>query len=395
MYAQELSNNSMKKIFATATAILLVITTGVYLLFPTPEVYAWYDTDFSNRVVIEINPNHVDATLTDFPVYIDMATLPDLSAMNSDCGDVRVVESDDATETPREIVDCDTGAGTGEMYFKADSLSSSATTTFYIYYGNSGASDYATSSTNGASNVWTNYGGVWHMGTTVLVDSSGNVSDSTTNTGTNSTDSKIGVATDYSGSSQRSIIPDNASIGTDVTGTLTYTAWFEGDAWSRSLEKSDSYFMLSFAGAGDNGPLIKNGGNKVASVGTLSTGTYHHLGGRFNGSAGTLDAIVAGEINDTTSSLGSTLDTGGNDLYVGSDDTTNYFNGRIDELRISSNVFSAEYMRAEYDNVNTPEPFYWVGSQESAPDETEESIPVAARDGGIIIRDGGMIIRGS
>ena len=382
----------MKKILSVSLAIILIVGTAFYFL--PFQAQAWYDTDFTKRVVVEINPDHVDATLSNFPVYIDMSDLPDLSSMISDCGDVRVVESDDSTETPREIVDCDTGAGTGEMYFKADSLSSSATTTFYIYYGNSGASDYATSSTNGASNVWTNYGGVWHMGTTVLVDSSGNVSDSTTNTGTNSTDSKVGVATDYSGSSQRSIIPDNASIGTDVTGGLIYTAWFEGDAWTRSLEKSDSYFMLSFAGAGDNGPLIKNGGNKVADVGTLATGSYHHLGGRFDGSAGTLDAILAGEINNTTSSLGATLDTGGNDLYVGSDDTTNYFNGRIDELRISSNVFSAQYIRAEYDNINTPTPFYWIGSEEDVPASGEPYIPVAIRDAGIMTRDGGLEIRG-
>ncbi|GAG31726.1 unnamed protein product, partial [marine sediment metagenome] len=71
----------------------------------------------------------------------------------------------------------------GELHFRADSLSSSSNTNFYIYYGNSGASDYAVTATYGRNNVWSNsYAAVWHLeeevggtGTSNLyVDSTGN-----------------------------------------------------------------------------------------------------------------------------------------------------------------------------------------------------------------------------
>src|SRR6185503_6949856 len=148
--------------------------------FTTSAGFAGGFEDWSNRVAVTVQHGQVGGALTDFPVYVDLSDMPAgfWSAVNSDCGDIRVTESDGTTEVPREVAACNTGGDTGELYFKAPALSSSSDSTFYIYYGDSGASDYATSATYGAQNVWTNgYKSVYHF----EQDPSGTVLDSTAN----------------------------------------------------------------------------------------------------------------------------------------------------------------------------------------------------------------------
>jgi hypothetical protein len=145
----------------------------------------WYDTDWQYRKQITVQSAEVDANVSNFPVYVDLADLGAdfFSNVNADGGDIRVTNSGGVTEMPREVVDISTGGQTGELHFRADSLSSSANTSFYIYYGNSGASDYAVTATYGRNNVWSNsYEAVYHLeeetagtGTANLyVDSTGN-----------------------------------------------------------------------------------------------------------------------------------------------------------------------------------------------------------------------------
>lgn len=330
-----------------------------------PSSGSWYNASWGYRVKITVDAAEVDATLTNFPVFVDLSDLPAgfQTNVNSDGSDIRVTTDDGTTEVPREVVSY--ASGVGELHFKAPSLSSSVDTDFYIYYGNSGASDYAVSATYGRNNVWTeDFGFVCHMGGGTLVDSTGQVSDSSTQTGTLFSSGKIGVATDYSGSSQHSIFPDNASM--DIITEGTWTMWANADSWAtRSMEKSNAYFLLgNFSGAGSNGPLVKPA-NDVADSGTLSTGVWYMTGARFLFSGtGTLDAIINGVAVDTTTGIAADIDDGG-DLYLGSDDAGAYFNGRIDEMRISLVARSDAWLAAEYSNQNSTTGFYAVGSQET------------------------------
>ncbi|MFQ5922269.1 MAG: LamG-like jellyroll fold domain-containing protein, partial [Anaerolineales bacterium] len=145
----------------------------------------WYNTNWSYRKQITVQSSQVDANVSNFPVYVDLADLGAdfFSNVNADGGDIRVTNSTGTVEMPREVVAINTGAQTGELHFRADSLSSSANTNFYIYYGNSGASDYAVTATYGRNNVWSNsYAAVWHLEeeaagtstTNLYVDSTGN-----------------------------------------------------------------------------------------------------------------------------------------------------------------------------------------------------------------------------
>jgi hypothetical protein len=66
----------------------------------------------------------------------------------------------------------DTALKTGELHFKADILSSTSSSQFYIYFDNPNAQSYTATSTFGRNAVWTGYRAVYHGdGTT---DSTGN-----------------------------------------------------------------------------------------------------------------------------------------------------------------------------------------------------------------------------
>ena len=123
----------------------------------------------------------MDATLANFPVQVDLNDLGAefLTNAKADGGDIRVTKADGTTELPRQVIL--EGGAPSELHFKADSLSSSANTSFYIYYGNASASEPAAASAYGSESVWTNsYAGVWHLNEV----SGTSISDSTSNANT-------------------------------------------------------------------------------------------------------------------------------------------------------------------------------------------------------------------
>jgi hypothetical protein len=363
--------NTVRRTFAVIIAVALA--GGIfYSRYSSPmhAEAAWYDSGWGYRTALTIPAGTVGSDLDDFPVYVDMADMPTdfWTHANADCSDVRITTSDGSTEVPVEVASC--SSSNGELYFKAPVISSASDTIFYIYYGNASASMPAVTATYGRNSVWSNgFGGVWHMGTATLVDSTGNVGDSTTNTGTVSSSSLFGTATDYDGSSQQSIIPDAPSINADVLSSLTYTLWLNAGAFTRAMEKGDQYFLLNITGAGDMGPLVKvNTTNEMANVGSLSTGTWYQLGGEYSytgGSSGTIAAIKNGALVASNTGFSSHIDAGSKSLYLGSDDSGARFNGRIDEVRISSVVRSSAWLAAEYANGHSPSTFYSFASEEA------------------------------
>jgi hypothetical protein len=268
-------------------------------------------------------------------------------------------DSGKTTEWAREIV------SVTEMHVKVPSL----TSTVEIFVDWDGVrDDYAVGATYGRNAVWSNgFGGVWHMGAGVLVDSTGQVGNSTTNEGT-ATTGKVGDATDYNGS-QRTIIPNAASI--NIGDELTYSMWTNADSFGRALEKSDAFFFIDYSGAGSLGPLVKPN-NEVADIGNLTTGQWYNLVGRFSVTSDTLDAIRDGVVIDTTSFAGP-IDTPGLPLYIGADDGTGRYDGRIDEVRISSVKRSIEWLALEHTNQND-EATFWGTWTDAASNPTVTNI---------------------
>lgn len=375
--------------------------TGYGAIQSTTTPAAWYNASWGYRVPIEVNPNYVDADLTDYPVYVNLNNLPSgfhTNVNQTDARDIRVTKSDGTTEVPREVVFYTAASDTGELHFKASgTLSGTATTTFYVYYGNSGASDYALDATYGAENVWrSEYKGVWHMQALNDLDSTTNDNDGTAQAGHTSGDLLTGgkLAGSYHNFDDEGT--DYISVGSGTSLDIT-TSGITISSW---INTSDTGFNTIFGAYNASSPYNGYGfitGFPVASKLGYWSGTAGTWRGNANTVTGAWTFVQAAA--DSSSVIfykngASDGSTGGDHnpnayastKYIGSVAAgTNPFAGDIDELRIYAGKLDATWLSTEYNNQNSPSTFYWLGSQEVNPS------PASTR---IIRLKGGTRLRG-
>lgn len=339
---------------------------------------AWYDFDWTSRKAITIDASVIDATLTNFPVYVDLADLGSdfFTEVNADGGDIRITQSDGVTEVAREVVAINTGAETGELHFNATSIASTTDTTFYIYYGNSGASEPAASATYGSENTWnSNYEAVYH-----LSESGSTYSDSTSNghdgtgEGTNPT-----VTTGVLGDGQ-DIASGRIDLGngmnTDLisAGAYAVSVWVNLDTSASDQSPVSQYtaagdlLFWADAGGGGTGFCHYNGTympSDCKDLNNQNVSTWQYLVARHDGSVGSVyvDGQITG-VGDTSSTFA--VDAGVR-FSIGTqngDSTARQFNGQVDEVRIVSSALSAEWIAAEYQNQATTTDFYTIAASE-------------------------------
>ncbi len=354
---------------------------------------AWYNNSWDYRVKVTVQSSKVAENLTNYPVYVDLDDLPAAFFTNvkSDGGDIRVTTSDETTEVAREVVAINTGGTTGQLHFKAPSLSSTSNTDFYIYYGNSGASEPANDATYGRNNVWSDYGGVWHMeedpsGTAPqMTDSTGNGNDGTsagTMTSGDSIASKITNGLDFDGSD------DYISVDNDATlngSAITVQCWFQATSFAavRNLvTKHDTTADQGFALVANTTPRLRlqasdnaSGWPAVTVTGSnaLSTGTDYMVHATIDGTS--TDIYLNGSNDQTGAGISFSAATVAANFARDVNSGGNLLLGVLDEVRIRTAVLSANWITTEFNNQNAAGSFYAVGSQETIP------APVAAFSG--------------
>ena len=346
-----------------------------------------YSSSWSNYVIVTVDHTKVPADLASVPVYLDLSLLPAgfWSTVQNGGGDIRVTSSDGTTEISREVVSCDTGGTTGELHFLAPSLSSSLNTDFYIYFGNSSASDYAATATYGRNAVWTSYVGVWHLEAATtgaapqFVDSTGNGHGGTVNGTASAGDSVAGIlgnCISFNGTSGPWIQTSALVTG---SGSRTIAAWIKslnntggssptiaamgssanGTRYSVRVDNvAGSALRTEVAGGYNYGTTdLYNSWHHVASVlpagGTDVTAVNHYIDG-------TLDAVGASSSQAINTGSGTGLSIG-NDAILGS----RQFYGTIDEVRLSATDFSQSRITTEYNNQSSPTTFFGIGSVQS------------------------------
>lgn len=346
---------------------------------------AWYNASWGYRVKVTVQSSQVDGNLTDYPVYVALSDLPAgfHTNVNSDGSDIRVTTSDETTECPREVVTYDSSGDTGELHFKAPSVSSSSNTDFYIYYGNSGASDYAIDATYGAENVWTNdFGGVWHF-QDGLLDSTANDNDLTeTGTLTYVTGKIEGKALYVNANDEWAARADASLVNISDQSAFTWGGWLEAKNTSKyngpvNKDGNPGRGTILYFDGGDQrlkllvwldptgNYIVESSATYGASTQSISADTWTYALGAddttdnmycwFNDTKYTRTSV-------TTSRLGSS-----NPLMFGADGFTTDGDCYIDEVRCSTGVRSDDWINADYVNQNSPNTFYGVGSEESAP----------------------------
>ncbi|PIZ97837.1 MAG: hypothetical protein COX79_00735, partial [Candidatus Levybacteria bacterium CG_4_10_14_0_2_um_filter_36_16] len=367
-------------------AVLLLLITGNFLSVSKAE--AWYNASWSYRVKITVDYTKVPSNQTNFPVYVNLANLPagfHTHVNQTDARDIRVTRADGDTELPREVVYYTAASDTGELYFKANSLSNSANTDFYIYYGNAAATEPAANSTYGSQNVWdSNYLFVHHYGngsTLSLTDSTAYANNGS-NSGTTAAVGKIGGAVEMSGVNQIYTIADKAqfksltALSIEVWGYLDAsdtTGYFFLTKNVNDVTPADPYEDFAFFGDATLNTMFRLSSSPTTgwtdntqAAGYMPITTWTGLVATYDGS--TMRTYKNGSVSATTTSISRTTGVNTNPLRVGDFGPAGYaydYNGKMDEMRMSNIARSGTWLSTQYNNQNSPSTFYAVGSEES------------------------------
>lgn len=334
----------------------------------------WYSSSWGYRMELTINDAQASSTQSNFPVVISTTT-PNLKFTSfsghmgkSDGTDMVFTSSDGTTKLDHEIEKYSSSTGETIAWVEVPTINDGSNTTIYLYYGNAAASDQ-----QNITATWdSNFVAVYHLpnGTTLTaLDSTANAINGTlTNTPTAGTGQMDGAGSFVSASSQYINLSANGAFNTTA---LTYSAWVKAtsfangynviiqkvlsaNSYSQLFVKSDgklAVYMYATAGVNYDG----SGSN------TLSTGTWYYITATYDSSAG-LKGYVNASVDASVAANGG-LASNNATTYISHDPNTTprYWDGQIDEARVSNIARSSSWILTEYNNQSSPGTFITWG----------------------------------
>lgn len=351
---------------ASGTLAIVVLAVIVILLGTTERsssivMVPWMSPDWSNRVKIVVDHTKVAENVSNFPVYIDLSSMESsfFNAVQAQGNDIRVTSGDGVTEVASEVVAINTTNRTGELHFKAPSLSATVSSEFYIYYNNPSAAAYPRTHALGSQNVWTNgYVGAWHFGTNsnVIEDSTANLNNGTPYGVSHVSGTVMGSGYSFDGVNDYINIGNTPSL--NLTGPMTICTWSNVDvasAFNELFSKGDVQYVLKVNGVGRY--EFKAGDQFFLSDVTVPTSTWRHVCGRYNGS--TTSMLVDASLQSGGMSVGSVTATSA-PVYMGSNaqHPSRFMKGTLSEVRVSNVFRSNGWVATEFANQSSPNTFY-------------------------------------
>lgn len=377
---------------------------------------ASWGNGYSYRRTITVDHTKVDvSSATNFPMLVSgtysyLATVANGGKVQNSNGYDIIFTSDSSgsSKLNHQVEKYDPTTGEIVMWISVSSLNRLTDATIYMFYGNSSIS----TTQENVTGTWnSNYKLVMHLNenttsATGYKDSTSNANNSVsvtidgTGSNTNAT-GKIGTAVQFDGSNDAISIADATSL--DINSSFTLSAWFNVDTLPASLKtraivaktgditssanNTDTNYSLSM----DNG-LSGSGQWQVVTLENIShvpktakysssatAGTWYYLTGVFDDSTDTLTLYQNGASVASTGGIGSTPFPNDKAVYIGVDNATalssfsQYFDGFIDEVRLSNTVRTPNWISTEYNNQNSPSTFYSVGAEETSVDATVSS----------------------
>ncbi|NCC70943.1 DUF2341 domain-containing protein [bacterium] len=341
-----IQNKTLDLYFTKTSRNTLEITTDVI------EDSKWYDEEYSYRTKLLIDANKVYGDLENFPVLIKINDSDILEKIKEDGSDLVFTLPDGETKLYREIEYIDTSDEI-LVWVNIPYIDDEFGTLIYMYFGNSLGDEENTTKT------WNkDYVLVQHLNETsgTIYDSTKYDNDATNYSATSGATGQIGKAYFFNGSLSYLTIP---STTIEENGTVSL--------WMDISNATSTQYFLGGPGQGIryNGTsfLVFNGGSEWVALNWNKTGyTWINLYiKRIN--ANDYKIYVNGtEIGNSTA--GNT----GTDIslnLIGKRSDGYYFNGSLDEIKISNKSKSEEWIKTEYINQNDPLEFYGVGEIET------------------------------
>lgn len=349
---------------------------------PDPE---WEDWPYYKE--IEIDCAKVEGeNLENFPVLISWNSDSDLAAhVGVDNGDDILFTDNAGVKLDHEIENFVKDNGQLVAWVRVPTLYDNENVKITIRYGNASATNQ-----ENPTGVWDdNFKLVTHMKDD---PDASHIKDSTINAnhGTKKAinepieaDGKIGKTQDFDGSDDYIGVADADSL--DVTTGATIEAWIKVEAlttWHKIISKledwvsagevsydfqvTDTTKKLQFSVSPDGNVLP--GETIVIGDTVLGTATDYYIVARYDGSY--ITVFLQGVIDCTPIAYSSDIYAGTGRLTIGArwDSSQSvykiFFNGIIDEARISDTARSAGWILTTFNNQSDPASFYSVGSEE-------------------------------
>ncbi len=374
---------------------------------------SWYNPSWTNRKAITIDHTKVSgaSSLTNFPMLFSVTDANLKSVANGgsvgklDGTDILFTDSSGTLKINHELESYNPVTGQVIAWVQVPSLSPTADTVIYIYYGNAAAADQ-----QNKTGVWdSNYKAVWHLpnGATLSTsDSTANANDGNNN-GATAAAGWVDGGGNFNGSSAFVSIPASSFPVYPVSGstaayTLTFSTWFKSTAGGVILGQERGGVLPPASPTGwVPAVYLDNTGHLRASLfwhsthsvnvspGTYNDGNWHQVVATSNNGTETL--YVDG---DPVSSQTGLVEFGFNSSYLyllGTGFGQNwpgvpggwfYFNGALDEMRVSANVRSSDWILTGFRNQSAPGTFSASGAQESSGGGGQVATPAFNPPGG-------------
>jgi hypothetical protein len=322
-----------------------------------PAASDWWNTSWTQRRQLTFDNTAATQNLADFPVLVKLDSSRINYAMTQNGGqDLRFVDGN-GTVLAHEIESWNE-SGTSYVWVRVSQVDAASSSDFiWMYYGNAAAADGQS-----AESVWdAAFDGVWHLNGNVL-DAAGTNEGS--NSGSTGTTGVIGGARSFDG------VNDQVYTSTLFNDPQQFTV----EAWFRTTSASGAK-ILGFendqtgtaSGNWDRMLYIGTDGrvyfgaydealdseDAASSAATYTDGDWHYAVGVRNNTTDTLSLYVDGvqvgtKDNASAENFSGYWRMGGYKTAFWPSGSDGYFNGGIDEARVSSQMRSADWIRAQY-----------------------------------------------
>jgi gliding motility-associated-like protein len=337
------------------------------------------DYDYRKRITIPPDKVYGNDDLQNFPVLVKIINDNDLKSVSqggkvsSGLGyDLAFASSNGVTLLMHEVESYDSTTGSLAAWVRVTDLKATDTTTLFLYYGNPSIKTNPSTSATWSSN----FIGVWHMGND-LTDATGKGNNGTDN-GTSVTGGTIGSSRSFNGTSNFITLANESNFDVPTNGKLTISAWIYVNSYTGNVQfinKGTNAWRLDRNGTTGTDPEMyhqySGGGNYLQAINTggLATGGWHYLTATFDHEVNNMVVYIDGDASQSSKNdpASSTMVQNDNQVRFGATAGTasNYFNGRLDEVRIQNVFRSSDWVKSEYQNQSSPLTFISVHKEES------------------------------
>jgi hypothetical protein len=311
---------------------------------------------------ITLAPASGTSDLTDFPALISfsnslLGTIVNGGHVSNSNGYDIIFTDSNGNKLDHQIESYNAATGNFVGWVRIPLLSSTATTTIRMYYGNS-----MVTVDPSVKSVWTSsYKGVWHLNGTDYTDATTNLNNGTNSNTTNVT-GRIAGGRGFNGSNGYIQVPTNGFVPNNNNQTISiwanYPATPGGNANLISFQAGQSGSAIQLGFRGGRAVAWEWGGTILADGGVApSTNTWHYYVYTYDGTTSQfyVDGVFRGSSTVAPQTL---LPTEGN---IGRYNNGEYLNASLDEPRFSMSPKSAGWIQTEYANQNNPAGFISLG----------------------------------